>query len=264
MKPLPNPYFESQHVTLYLSDARTIDAKADMIFTDPPYGHEQNGGRDLASNLQAALGRERKTLSRPIANDGFNAANDLAEWLFQASLSILPAGGCLCCCCSGGGGRSPQYARWSLMIDNHLHFKQMVVWDKGPMGLGWHYRRSYELVLVGQKPGRCKWYDSTRKVENIVRNIPKIIPRKTDHPTPKPVALAEHFIRLHTLPGETVFDPFAGGGSTLVAAVQSGRKAIGVELDERWAEIAAKRLEKATVLSEPATVTDEVSYASPA
>lgn len=89
-------------------------------------------------------------------------------------------------------------------MDEFLDFKQMVVWDKGPIGMGWHYRRSYETVLVGQKRGgACKWYDKTDRVENIIRHIPKIIPQANDHPTPKPPELAGYFIRLHTQAGET-------------------------------------------------------------
>ena len=57
----------------------------------------------------------------------------------------------------------------------------MVIWDKGKMGMGWHYRRSYETVLVAQKRGGpCKWYDESHKIENIIRpgdyGIRKIIP----------------------------------------------------------------------------------------
>ena len=119
----------------------------------------------------------------------------------------------------------------------------MVVWDKGPMGMGWHYRRSYETVLVGQKPGAaCRWFDETNKIENIIRHIPKIIPQASDHPTPKPVKLAEHFIKLHSREGELVLDCFMGAGSTLLAAKALGRKAIGIEISEKYCEIAVKRL----------------------
>jgi len=52
----------------------------------------------------------------------------------------------------------------------------------------------------------------------VIRHIRKIIPKATDHPTPKPVALSAHFIALHSQPGDLVLDPFLGGGSTLVAA----------------------------------------------
>lgn len=129
------------------------------------------------------------------------------------------------------------------MMDKVFEFKQMVVWDKGPMGMGWHYRRSYEVVLVGQKPGAaCRWFDDTSKVENIIRHIPKIIPSATEHPTVKPIALMAHFVGLHSQEGDTILDPFMGSGTTLRAAKDLHRKAIGIEIDERYCEIAANRL----------------------
>ena len=138
------------------------------------------------------------------------------------------------------------------MMDQSMDFKQMIVWDKGPIGLGWHYRRSYETVLVAQKRGApCKWYDETNRVENIIRphtlGVRKIIPQSDEHPTPKPPELARNFIRLHTLPGEIVFDPFMGGGSTGVAAVKEDRKFIGIEIDEKWFEMAKKNILEAII-----------------
>ena len=142
------------------------------------------------------------------------------------------------------------FARWSLKIDEPLQFKQMVIWDKGPMGMGWHYRRSYETVLVAQKRGgACKWYDESGKIENILRpgwrGIRKIIPSKDCHPTPKPPELAGHFIQLHTQPGETVLDPFMGGGSTGVASAKTGRAFIGIEIDPEFFELSCRAIELA-------------------
>ena len=252
------------NATLYLGDCREIlptlpDGCADMIFTDPPYGHNNNNG-DLIQRREVALGLIPTAGSSPraIANDGAEA-----EEIFLAALAHFPRllvrGGCCCCCCCGGGP-DPMFARWSLALDGPLQFKQMIVWDKGPMGMGWHYRRSYETVLVAQKKGGpCKWYDETDAVENIIRpgqyGIRKIIPQKTDHPTPKPPEMAAHFMRLHSLPGETVLDPFAGALSTGLAAVAMGRKFIGVELDERWFEMGLRRLEDA--VSRPRLPLDE-------
>lgn len=241
------PYYEDESCTLFLGDARDILPqldKVDMIFTDPPYGHNNNNG-DLIHRWEAALGHppcdSDSSLARPIANDGAEA-NDLVQWFFAQAANMLRHGGCCCCCCSGGGP-DPQFARWSLWLDVHLDFKQMVIWDKGPMGMGWHYRRSYETVLVAQKPGaKCKWYDETDRIENIIRHIGKIIPQKTDHPTPKPPELAAHFIALHTQAGEVVLDPFMGGGSTAEAAKLLGRKFVGIEMEEEWIKIAVRRL----------------------
>jgi DNA modification methylase len=129
-----------------------------------------------------------------------------------------------------------------------MNFKKMVIWDKGPMGLGWHYRRSYETVLVANKSGgACKWYGSNT-IENIIRpgdyGIKKIIPQADDHPTPKPIQLPMHFISLHSKKNDTVLDPFCGHGTTLRAAKDMNRKAIGIEIEEQYCDISAQRMQQ--------------------
>ena len=223
------------------------DNSVDVIFTDPPYGHNNNNG-DLISRREAALGLgeynpERD--NRPIANDG-QEANALFEQAVHEFNRLLKPGCCCCCCCGGGGGPDPMFARWSLILDAVMQFKQMVVWDKGPMGMGWHYRRSYETVLVAQKKGAaCRWFDESKKIENIIRpgmGINKIIPSADQHPTEKPDALAAHFIRLHSRPGELVLDPFCGSGSTGIAATRLDRRFVGIEIDPEFATMARTRL----------------------
>ena len=230
------------------------DGAVDFVFTDPPYGHNNNNG-DLIHRREAALGRLPSASvdspqGRPIANDGAEA-NDLFRTLLPSLRRVLSPGCCCCCCCGGGGGPDPQFARWSLWIDEVLDFKQMVVWDKGPIGMGWHYRRSYETVLVAQKPGAaCRWFDTSKAIENIIRpgayNIRKIIPSADEHPTPKPWQLAAHFIKLHTKPGDLVLDPFTGGGSTWEACIRTGRRFLGFEIDPKWAEYAERRARNVT------------------
>jgi len=227
------------------------DNSIDMIFTDPPYGHNNNNG-DLISRREAALGKGEYVPdrdNRAIMNDG-KEADEIFKQMIPEMHRVLKAGCCCCCCCCGGGGPDPMFARWSLWLDEVFKFKQMIVWDKGPMGMGWHYRRSYETVLVAMKKGAaCKWYDETHAIENIIRprykGIRKIIPSKAQHPTQKPVELAKFFIVLHSQEGETVLDPFAGSGTTLIAAKQMKRQYIGFELDKQWADIATARLEEA-------------------
>jgi len=245
--------WQSGDVTLYLGDCLDIlpaleAGSVDAVVTDPPYGHNNNNNGDLIARREAALGRgeyDAKRDDRPITNDGIEA-NEIVRAVFAEAARLLKPGGC-CCCCGGGGGPDPMFARWSLALDRELEFKQMVVWDKGPMGMGWHYRRSYETVLVAMKPGGpCKWYDETDRVENIIRpgfrGIRKIIPSAAEHPTPKPIGLAAHFIQLHTQPGDVVLDPFMGGGSTGVACAELGRDFIGIELDEHWHDYAERRI----------------------
>lgn len=239
-------YFDADGVALYKGDCRRLvagldDESIDFIFTDPPYGSNQNNG-DLNDRLARRSGKRLKS----IANDGPQEADELVRWLFTAAHRVLKPGGALACCCHGSGTKkSQQYARWTLWLSSVLDFTSCTIWDKGPMGLGWHYRRSYEVILIAKKPGaKLAWHDTSHRVENIIRpgdyGIRKVPPSKKKHPTEKPRALAEHFIKLHTKPGEIVLDPFAGAGSTLAAA--AGRRAIGCELDLPWCKAARERI----------------------
>ena len=63
----------------------------------------------------------------------------------------------------------------------------------------------------------------------------------TEHPTEKPVALVEHYIRNSTQVADTVLDPMMGSGTTMVAAIEAGRACIGIEKDPRWFEVAYQR-----------------------
>ena len=131
-------------ITLYHGDCLAVlptlpAGSVHAIVTDPPYGHNNNNG-DLISRREAALGQgdyipERD--NRAIANDG-QEANKLVRVAFVEFHRTLKPGACCCCCCGGGGGPDPQFARWSLWLDEAFKggFKQMVVWDKGPMGMG--------------------------------------------------------------------------------------------------------------------------------
>lgn len=251
--------------TLYLADCRDVlpqlPGPVDFILTDPPYGHKNNDG-DLIHNLEKAIPNRRKAgddgtmvyEARPIANDG-QEAHDLLKDMLPHYQRLLVPGGCAAVCCGGGGSHSrpdskwePTFAWWSIWMDELLQFKQAIVWDKGPMGIGWHYRRSYEFVLVAMKKGAaCKWYDDTDQIENMIRpgykGIRKIIPGEGQHPTPKPVELAEHFVGLHTKVGETVLDPCMGTAWVGAACVALGRKFIGIEIDRQWFDMACKRIE---------------------
>lgn len=248
---LPKPYYQDEAVTLYHGDSREIlpqieSASVDLIWTDPPYGHNNNNG-DLAHKWEEALGLVARGEAiageaRPIANDGAEAG-PLVQFMFGEASRILKPGCCCCCCCGGGGGPDPQFARWSLWMDAAMEFKQMVVWDKGGLGMGWHYRRNYEVVLVGNRGGAAIPWHGGSSVGNVIR-LSGLKPGADDHPTPKPVQLIQKFLLWHTLPGELVVDPFLGGGASMEAIKLMGRLGIGIELEERWLEIAARRLQQ--------------------
>ena len=244
------PYYQEDAVTIYHGNSieamNSMDEKSiDMIFTDPPYGLNYNDG-DMASQREAIFGGNKQAMApRPIANDGAIEAKELFGAMLKQAKRILRRGSCCCCCCCGGGPK-PLFAEWTLMMDAEIGFKQAVVWDKGGLGMGIHFRRSYEFVLIAQNGDPCHVWNGGKTTSNVW-SIPKIIPRgKTEsepgeHPTEKPIDLPMKAIQLFTNAGELVLDPFMGSGSTLEAAKLCGRKAIGFDVEEKYCEMAARR-----------------------
>ena len=117
------PYYRKRGVTIYHGDCREVLPelpKVDMVFMDPPFGHNNNNG-DLIHRWEAALGRGPAGKARPIANDG-PEANQLLRETLPLLKNVLGGGGCCCCCCCGGGGPDPQFARWSLWMDEVMQF----------------------------------------------------------------------------------------------------------------------------------------------
>jgi len=264
---------------LWLGDCRDVlpllaDESVDIILTDPPYGHNNNND-DLIANREKALGRAASIVDasapRPIANDGMDDMKAVVDAMLVQAARLLRHDSCCCCCC-GGGGPKPTFAWLANRLDTAgLKFFHAVVWDKGGLGMGWRYRRNYEMVMIAhRRGGRIKW-ETDRKdavTANVVR-LSKIIPQIDDHPTPKPVELFDHFLALHGKPGDLVLDPFMGHSPVGVAALRAGMRYIGIECDEQHFDAAARRLENAhaqqslfaPALANPAMTVQEQMFA---
>jgi len=226
--------------TLYLGDCLEIlpilgDESVDMVWTDPPYGHSNHEG-----DFNARLNEFREIKGAPIINDDADSMRVVLDGMLTAAARVLRQD-CCCCCCCGGGGPRPTFAWVADRMDKGgLSFFHSVIWDKRNPGLGWRYRRNYEFIMVAHpKSGKLGWADESVAVPNITRIAPE--PNQF-HPTQKPPSLVAQFIHWHTRKGDLVVDPFMGSGSTLVAARDLNRKSIGIEIDEKYCEIAADRL----------------------
>lgn len=218
--------------------ATLADETVDMIWTDPPYGHSNHDG-DFNSRLNEHRGIE----GQPIANDGADDMRVVVDAMLTHAARVLRADCCCCCCCCGGGPR-PTFAWVAERMDRAgLSFFHSVIWDKVNPGLGWRYRRQHEMVMVAHRDGgKLLWADQNRAVPNIYSQMP---PRERFHPNEKPLAMVRHFIELHSQAGQTVLDPFMGSGTTGVAALEVGRKFIGIELDPKHFETAVTRITEA-------------------
>lgn len=227
---------------LILGDCREVlpsfaPDSIDMIWTDPPYGHSNHDG-----DWNARLNEHRGIEGIPIANDDADSMRVVVDAMLTEAARILKADCCCCCCC--GGGPRPTFAWVADRLDREgLTFFHSVIWDKKNPGLGWRYRRQHEMVMVAHREnGKLLWRDNDITARNIFDLMP---PRERFHPNEKPVGLVSHFIQLHSDLCQTILDPFMGSGTTGVACAKAGRNFIGIELEQKWFDIACKRIDEA-------------------
>ena len=217
------PYYERDGIVIYHGDARevlpTLDVGGvDLVLTDPPYGVRQN-----TDNRRFTKGPRSH-----IANggDGIGSANGLPVTgdtePFDPSFLL-------------------QYGQYQVIwgwnnFPNLLPRGATLVWLKRNDAAFQSFLSDAELAWMSKGHGvYCR-----RDLSN------NAIARQRTHPTQKPVSLMTWCLSFFPK-AQTILDPFMGSGSTLVAAHQSGRRAIGIEIEERYAEIAATRLQQAVL-----------------
>jgi DNA modification methylase len=228
-------------------DSVTFEEPIDLIFTDPPYNCRVDGH---VCGLGKVKHREFAMASGEMSEDEFSAF--LSTTLSRAASKCKD--GAIAYVCMDWRGLGPLLAAGRLAFTEQ---KQLCVWNKTNGGMGAFYRSKHELVLV-YKIGTAPHTNSfglgdTGRYRTNVWDYPGIsspsASRKEDfarHPTPKPVALVADAIRDCTRRGELVLDPFAGSGTTLIAAEVTGRSARLIEYDPLYCDAIIRRFEKFT------------------
>lgn len=139
---------------------------------------------------------------------------------------------------------------WAAAEKAGFKFHRLLTWDKRAALPNRWYQQTCEFVWFGRQ-GRAFMIanPSSKALQSIFQRD------ESEHPTEKPVSLCQLYIENSTSRGELVLDPFMGSGTTGVAAVRSGRRFVGVELTERWFDVACERISKANdaprLFSEP-------------
>ncbi|WP_075737494.1 DNA-methyltransferase [Streptomyces acidiscabies] len=241
------PYYEDDTVALYLGDMREVlpalHVKADLILADPPYS-------------ETSLAWDRWPDGWPT----LAAKTSSSMWCFGSMRMFLD--------------RGPEFADWKLSQD--------IVWEKHN-GSGFaadRFKRVHEIAthwyrgdwsavhheVVRERGNPAKrsgsavhattphtGQHSPHRSEDDGMRIPRSVQRvrsmhsRSIHPTEKPIGILAPLIAYACPPGGLVLDPFAGSGSTLDAARQTGRRAIGIEAHEPYAEAVARRLSALTL-----------------
>jgi DNA modification methylase len=206
---LPKPYYDIDGITIYHGDCREILPhlpKVDLVLTDPPYGIKENAHR-VASRTKLAATIDYGDFewdSEPASDEEISAS-------MSAGNKIILWG--------GNYFKVPPSRGW-------------LVWDKQNSGNFADCELAWTNLAMSVRIFRHLWNGMIRGSERDVKRV---------HPTQKPIRLMEWCIN-KAGDVQTILDPFMGSGTTLVAAKQLHRKAIGIEIEERYCEIAVKRL----------------------
>lgn len=212
------PYYQDDAVTIYHGDCREFLPRADVLVTDPPYGINI-GGPDVGRNGRGGRhGLEKGTYDS--YDDTYENYVETVVPTIQRALALTRRGAVFSgphlqelpkasavggIYCRAGSGRHP-----------------------------WGFKTFLPVLFYGTAPrlqhgARPNVFESTATAE------------LNGHPCPKPLPWLRWLMDLVSLPGEVVLDPFLGSGTTLRAAKDLGRKAIGIEIEERYCEIGALR-----------------------
>ncbi|HCO91085.1 MAG TPA: hypothetical protein DIT40_08945 [Alphaproteobacteria bacterium] len=233
---------------LLLGDMREVlpalDPRADMVLSDPPY--PLTSGGNTSGALQGCFA--------PDQYDNSGHLFDMVAWADMAPLihaALAENADAVIMTSDREEGR----ARAAFEAAG-FGFHRLLVWDKvGATPNRW-YMPNCEFALYLWKGNARTITDAASKA--LIRCPQKdvshlYIPkahyqdgrRPPPHPTEKPVALMQHWLTNSTQPGDLVVDPFMGAGSTIVAAAKSGRRAIGIELNPKWFDVAVARVREA-------------------
>ena len=217
------PYYSQDGIQIFLGDCReilpTLEAgSVDLVLTDPPYGIAH------ATNFSIRGMGGASWINTRIQNDQDTAVRD--EIL--TTLSYLPA---------------IVFGTWKMPRPTNT--KSVLIWDKGPAsGMGdlrFPWKASWEeIYIIGDG-------FSGNRDEGVIKGFTEVTWESAgrSHPNQKPVKLLRYLMSKHS--AQMIIDPFMGSGTTLRAAKDLGRKAIGIEIEERYCEIAAKRLQQSVL-----------------
>lgn len=233
------PYYEDAAVTLYRGDCREILpqlAVVDHVITDPPYEAEAHtegrriktvgGGGDYGATGACVLNFE------PITEDmrllcGYEFGRVARRWA-------------LVFC------QAEAVSTWrDSLVAGGLSYRRACVWvkpDAQPQLSGDRPGMGYESIVCAHARGRSRWNGGGKRGVYEALRASTAQARPSIHMTEKPELLMSQLVSDFTDEGETILDPFAGSGTTLVAAKKLGRKAIGIEREEKYCEVAARRL----------------------
>ena len=215
------------------------DVQPHLMVTDPPYGVEYDAGwRNKAMPEKNDPSRWRDSSGRAI---GEVKNDDNADWreawaLFPGDVAYV----------WHAGNMAHVVAESLLACD--LHIRAQIIWAKSQLVIGrGDYHPQHEPCWYAVRKGRKGHYDGGRK-QTTLWQIDKPRKSETGHSTQKPVECMKRPIENNSSPGQAVYEPFSGSGTTIIAAEMTGRHCYAIELNPAYVDVAVKRWQDFTGL----------------
>lgn len=203
------------------------EQKADMIFTDPPYNVDYDGGSKK---------REK------IKNDNIIDFYDFLLFTFKNCFDVLKDGGSIYIC----HNELERVNFTEAFLEVGFKFSSIIIWAKNnsTFSMGKDYKQKHEPIIYGWKEGeKYSWFGGS--CEDTVWEIKR--PSKSElHPTMKPIELCSRAIKNSSKSNQIIYDPFGGSGSTLIACEQLNRNCYMMELDPKYVDVIINRWETFT------------------
>ena len=247
------PYYDEDGITIYHGEACAVmdtlpTGSVDVLLTDPPYS---SGGMFRADRVAPpdekyrgwSQGVNGMGSRKPTAQYGSFGGDNKDQWAWLRWVTVWSSEALRVV---RPGGHAFMFSDWRQLpaATDALQFggwswRSIIVWDKGVgRPIQGQFRNHLEYVVWGTHGN----YTKTEDYPSTLISVPTVSHHERRHVTEKPVDLLIELLRVVDTEKPVVLDPFMGSGSTLVAARRMGLPAIGIEIEERYCEIAAQRL----------------------
>ena len=201
---------------------KTLNKKSyDLLLSDPPYGMDFKSGWNTKDKIQNDKIEDTVVLFEEVLKECVPLLKDDAHFYLFGNINYLP--------------------QIKPIIEKYLTLKNILIWDRQIIGMGdlKSYGNSYDIVYFGYNK---KWKDLNGTRDRDILNFQRVDASKNIHPTEKPLDMLEYLIKKSSQENDKILEPFAGGGSTLIAAKNTNRKATGIEIENKYVELIKQRI----------------------
>jgi len=243
------PYYEQDGITIYHGDCLSVlpqFEQADHVITDPPYARDvyvraSANFTKVGSGTPARMGLKQQThVGQTLAKLAAGDIGHIDDMLAGVAVEIARLAKRWVLVFSDAETTHRWKAELELAGMRYVRTGAWVKPDAMPQMSGDRPSVGFEPCTITHAQGPMRWNGGGRQA--VWTYLIAKGHDRPDHPCPKPEALMLHLVSDFSDEGDTILDPFMGSGTTLVAAKRLGRKAIGIEREEKYCEIAAKRL----------------------